>query len=276
MKNVYLTLILLACTLHPLKADWYEINAEGKVLSFSRIAEPGKVSVFIISTNWCRPCMSLKNQLMNTPFDMTRVDFYYVEMAGDLKYHQIKNSLSYEIWRKVEGISGWPSVFIAAQTTNIVSSFSVEEAYPYERVVKVVEGLQNDGSNFHKQILMAGRERVAPINKGPVQPAPPFAGIPEGPTGPERYLYGEFSYNDNTNTPLYRIQLGTFKRKKPDLGAYFGLERFGKVYAEENGKFTVVFLGDFPSQENANAVLDSVRTDYNIVDAMVRMREKQQ
>src|ERR1017187_8484453 len=55
-------------------------DAPYKCYSFSRIAKAGKITLFIVSTHWCAPCIDLKNRideaLKSNIIDPKQVDVY--------------------------------------------------------------------------------------------------------------------------------------------------------------------------------------------------------
>lgn len=136
------------------KAEWFEIDARGKVVAVSKLAKQGKISVFIVSTTWCAPCVGLKKRLKATEFDMSKVDFYYMVVADETIGSTWEQTNFGSSWRDIEGLNGFPMIYITAQTTNIVSKFSAEEDNKYERVVKVVNSLLLDGKNFSDENLL--------------------------------------------------------------------------------------------------------------------------
>jgi hypothetical protein len=139
------------------KADWYEIDARGKVVPISKIAKIGKISVFMISTSWCAPCIGLKKRLQATEFDMSKVDFYYV-LVADNQTPDFEKSNAYETWRRIEGLEAFPMIYIAAPTSNIVSKLGKKEYNPYEKIIQVVNGLLEDSEHFKNATMYKEKE----------------------------------------------------------------------------------------------------------------------
>lgn len=151
MKKLLFFISLSIFSYLPVKANWYELDARGKVVPVSKIAKVGKISVFMVSTSWCGPCIELKLRLKATQFDMDKIDFYYL-LVADNDTPNYEKSLAYETWRRVERLEAFPLVYITAPTTNIVSKFGKEESYKYERILKVIKGLQEDSENFNSNV----------------------------------------------------------------------------------------------------------------------------
>lgn len=101
------------------------LDISEKSLAFSRIAEVGKVSLFIISAHWCKPCEVLKNQLIKElevgNINPEYVDIYYClvtknasEGISDLEQRQ-----AYRHLRDIDGlVEVFPTTYIVAPTTN--------------------------------------------------------------------------------------------------------------------------------------------------------------
>ena len=108
--------------------NWFEINAFNKNISFSRISKPGRISVFLVSTWWCPPCKVLYKDFKQVSNNHPYVDFYYVDMSsdntGNRDPREIKNTHAYRQWRFYERLAEWPTIYITAPNTNVVSKFS--------------------------------------------------------------------------------------------------------------------------------------------------------
>lgn len=153
MKNLFFLITFILSFNFTLKANWYEIDARGKVVPIGKVAKLGKISVFIISTSWCSPCIELKNRLKAKQFDMDKVDFYYILIA-DAEMKNYEKSVAYEVWRRIENLEAFPMIYITAPTTNIVSKFGKEEYNKYDRILKVINGLNEDSENFNLNVML--------------------------------------------------------------------------------------------------------------------------
>ena len=226
MKKIIYLLTLSLCIPIVCLGNWYEITTNGQVISYGKIAKEGKVSVFILSTNWCSPCAALKKRLQDTKFDQRKIDFYYVNMSGNMKYEQLKQTNGYQIWRKVEQINSWPTVYITGQTSNIVSSFSAEEeAYPYDKIIKITNDLLIDGQLFDQTTMFKGNIRE--ISGGYDNVQDDNGGSPQNipVTLPNEHNSGPDKRNGNTQTSVnnpynlpptkYRFRLATLSTKPP-------------------------------------------------------------
>ncbi len=120
IKNLFLTsIILLGANLSYADIDTLDIS--DRVLAISKIAKPGKVSVFIISTHWCGPCVALKSRLQQD-FNMKKVDIYYclLSKSNQDSFKLMNKRPAYRIWKFIEGVTdSFPFVYIVAPTTNI-------------------------------------------------------------------------------------------------------------------------------------------------------------
>jgi thiol-disulfide isomerase/thioredoxin len=208
MNKVFISLLICSifnsCLAQKTTSNWYEIHTNGKIVPIGKIAKPGKISVFIISASWCGPCKGLRKHLEATRFDENLVDFYYVEnQEGNLEAHKrYEKSIPYKIWTKIEGLETYPLIYIASQTTNIVSKFGGDEEKKYEKIVEIVNALLIDGANLSSDMIWSAE----PIQANTKQHA-----------------------DNNIETPsqLFRIKLGTFKGK-PNISHY------GNVFNKQN------------------------------------------
>lgn len=119
-----------------------EIYTNGKIVPVSQISQIGKISVFIISADWCAPCKGLKKHLENTKF-AKNVDFYYVEIANQ-EMKEFKESEEFKFWSRIEGLESFPLIYITAQSTNIIAKFSTESDNMYEKIIDITNSLNRD------------------------------------------------------------------------------------------------------------------------------------
>ena len=203
-------------------ADLYEIEAGGKILSYSQIAQPGKISIFILSTDWCAPCKVLKAKLEDESLDMKIVDLYFVNTSKGMNYKEFVNTSAFKYTNTIEGVKGWPTVFIAAQSTNVVSSFSVEEFDPFERIKRAISNLIKDGGDFDASILLTEfQHKATKLNKA--------------------------------SEKTYTIRIGYFENVKPNLEVYDDIQKM--LIINPDGKNTVVSYGSFINKKEANESL---------------------
>lgn len=148
--------------------NWYEVNAYGKAVAFSKVAKEGRISVFIVSTTWCKPCIELKNNLFSSLDQYPDVDFYYILMNGSTKhnYKDLKETAAYDVWMKTELLKEWPTVYVLAPTTNVVKKFNPttirEEGYTkgmFQRTVDIIEKLRINTTNYSDDLLITEIEK---------------------------------------------------------------------------------------------------------------------
>lgn len=144
-------------------ADWYSINSYNRVPAFSKIAKLGKVSIFVVSTSWCTPCEFLKDAIKDQDFDMLKVDIYIVNMAPEgYNYSNLKNTEAYYMWRGIENLDRWPTVYITSQTTNLkaIINDKGEEKDLITRINKVTNSLLEKNKYFHKELVSIDRYNI--------------------------------------------------------------------------------------------------------------------
>jgi thioredoxin-related protein len=118
-KILFIVILLLGFSIKA-HADWYEVNSFGKVPAVSKIAKIGKVSIFIVSTNWCAPCKALKEIIKAKNYNMNDVDVYIIDMAPvGYRFKQVEEDPSYQTWLSIENLHKWPTVYVTAQTSTL-------------------------------------------------------------------------------------------------------------------------------------------------------------
>jgi len=254
MKKINFIFSILTFISTSCNANWYELNTNGQVISYSRIAKEGKISVFILSTNWCSPCKALKHRLQDTPFDKDKIDFYYVNMSGDMKYEQLKHSNGYQIWRKIEQINSWPTVYIAAQTTNIVSSFSAEEEpYPYDKVVKITKDLIEDGKTFDESTMYKGKikqiseSNLNETNQDKSEMITPKERLPNETPKNSQPAKEKVSAIGQSNAK-YKFRIATVSTK-PSLKKFEELKKYGTIATVQKKKKWIIYLEDVDAEK---------------------------
>ncbi len=235
-------------------ANWYELNTNGQVISYSRIAKEGKISVFILSTNWCSPCKALKQRLQDTSFDIDKIDLYYVNMSGDMKYEQLKRTNGYQIWRKIEQINSWPTVYIAAQTTNIVSSFSAEEEpYPYDKILRITKDLIEDGKTFDENTMYKGKikefseSNLDETNQDKPKIIAPKERLPNENSKNSQHEKEKESAIGQSNAK-YKFRIATVSAK-PSLKRFEELKKYGKTVTVKKIKKWIIYLEDVDAEK---------------------------
>lgn len=152
-------------------SNWTVINAYGKILSIGKVARPGKISVFIVSTYWCPPCKALKKNLQQqTGSQMANVDFYDIQMATDqdgknYSYADLKTTIAYRMWRQLELLKEWPLIYITSPTTNVVKKFSpgdLTSGSALGKILEVIQKLQQPSQGFHEEYLVQEATYVEP------------------------------------------------------------------------------------------------------------------
>ncbi|MEM1320557.1 MAG: hypothetical protein AAGG75_09885 [Bacteroidota bacterium] len=204
MKNINLFLLLIALLLtssttqaqpdQSCSAEWFEVNAYNKMLAFSKIARIGKVSIFIISTSWCQPCRQLKQDLMNADYDLSGVDIYYVNMSSGASYAELKNTPAYYDWRQVERLSEWPTVYIAAPSSNIVLKTNASQLPKgmtlYNKIIQTIDRLKGYHEDFYPEMMITRAPAPTPIAYPKYEEQPRWEPTPTPPT-PVRETYRE-------------------------------------------------------------------------------------
>jgi thiol-disulfide isomerase/thioredoxin len=107
--------------------NWFNINTFDSTIAFSKIAKLGKVSVFIVSTSWCGPCKTLKEQLKKEVKYGSNVDFYDINMCYQRRYDDLEKTDAYFYARMYDRLKEWPRVVITSPTGSIIKSFSSED-----------------------------------------------------------------------------------------------------------------------------------------------------
>jgi|GEM_PF-3131519 len=110
--------------------QWKYINTFDETIAYSRIAELGKVSVFVLSTPWCGSCKTLKKQLSTHTEYQQDVDFYYINMCSscspnDFKRLQAEDAYAYA--RLYDRLKEWPRIIITSPSTSIIKNFSKKD-----------------------------------------------------------------------------------------------------------------------------------------------------
>ncbi len=181
LLKIYIIIIALyILNIESSKADFFEIDAYGKVVSISKMARVGKISIFIISAKWCGPCKTLKRKLLNSNLDMETIDIWYINMSGKHNYSDVKKTEAYNSWRLHESLEEWPTVYITSPNTNVVKKFSgsslikedkIREFHSkaprnitiYENILRIIKILKKNSSNFDKNMVITEKDRPKPI-----------------------------------------------------------------------------------------------------------------
>lgn len=156
MRKSLLVFLIFSFLSTNLFADWFEINVYDKVIPFGKVAHQGKVSIFILSTPWCGPCQILKKALREQGYNMEAVDIYYVNMAPkNSGFKELKRKKSYYVWRNIEGLEMWPTVYILNQSTNIKAIFTDKgkDRDLVSRVNRIVNNLISKNKYFSTELL---------------------------------------------------------------------------------------------------------------------------
>jgi len=117
------------------------IDATEKSPAFSRIAQPGKISIFIMAAHWCGPCKTLRNSLKaaleSNQIDRNLVDVYYclVTKSSNEREQSMLSRPAYRHLQKIDGlINKFPTTYILTPTTNcyaIVKGAKEQEIFGY-------------------------------------------------------------------------------------------------------------------------------------------------
>lgn len=109
--------------------NWSYINTFDSTIAFSKIAQLGKISVFILSTPWCGPCKVLKEKLSTHSEYAGRVDVYYINMSYGRTYNELKKTDAYFFSRMYDRLKEWPRVVVTSPSASIVKAFSSGDLY---------------------------------------------------------------------------------------------------------------------------------------------------
>ncbi|MEL6699662.1 MAG: LysM peptidoglycan-binding domain-containing protein [Bacteroidota bacterium] len=119
----------------------FEINSTRKSLAFSKVARVGKVSLFILSTHWCKPCYYLKDDLKalirEGKIDQNYVDIYYCMLTENTSQslESLNMKGAYRNYKYVDLLTeSFPTTYILTPTTNcyaIVKGHRTEEIYKH-------------------------------------------------------------------------------------------------------------------------------------------------
>jgi hypothetical protein len=145
MKKYYLLITLsLLFISNSARSDWFQIDAKGSLIPFSKIARPGKVSVFIVGITGCSPCIVLKESLWgDKTMDLTKVDFYYVNLASGISQEELNQTSGYKLWRQIEKLEAYPYVYILSPTTNIISRGNFTASVVKKNINSILEAFKD-------------------------------------------------------------------------------------------------------------------------------------
>lgn len=108
-----------------------ELKFEEKSFVFSKIAKPGKVSVFILSTSWCAPCLLLKNSFedafKNHSFYSKDLDVYYCNLSNKKysDFNKLSKNKGYINFKEIDQLTSvFPTSYILSPTTNCYTIIS--------------------------------------------------------------------------------------------------------------------------------------------------------
>ena len=134
---------------HDSNVRFLDIDSSEGVISFGKIAKIGKISIFVISTDWCIPCKHLKKKLEHEPPLKKDLDIYFVNLSSGKDYDELKKSKSYAMWRFFERIEEWPTVLIYSPTGNLIKKFNASslkkenfEGSIMDKIVQVLNRLE--------------------------------------------------------------------------------------------------------------------------------------
>gem|GEM_PF-6250460 len=156
------------------KAEWFDINSYRKVLAMSKMCRIGKISVFIISTKTCPPCLvlkkSLKEDIKAKKLSLDSIDFYNIILdEGARSVSEFEKDSATLMWAAYEGITGFPTVFIFSPTTNMVAKFCADETAKegktmYQKTVEIINDLQSKKRFFSSKFIVKQQNPVVEID----------------------------------------------------------------------------------------------------------------
>lgn len=124
------------------------LDISEKSLAFSRVATVGKVSIFIISAHWCRPCRVLKDyletELETGNIDSRYVDIYYclVTKNNSESEEDLAQRQAYRHIRDIDGlVKVYPTTYILAPTTNCFTYVQGAGPDAQEKIVEYAKKL---------------------------------------------------------------------------------------------------------------------------------------
>jgi hypothetical protein len=120
-------------------------NTADKCYSFSRVAKPGKVSLFILGTHSCAPCEVLKMQLNEAmekgiinPSEVDIYSYMLSKSAAD-KTEDLNSRLGYRMLKNIDKLTKiWPTTYITSPTTNC---YAIVEGNKYEEIMENIKDL---------------------------------------------------------------------------------------------------------------------------------------
>jgi|GEM_PF-7133086 len=144
--------------------NWFRIDSYNRVVSFSKVAAEGNISVFIVGYDGCKPCKQLKKQLQSSnDFSNDMVAFYDVNLTSGHSYREFEKTEAYTLWRFFERLKVYPTIYIYGPTTNLIKKFDgqilLEEGFKgslYDKTVQTINRLHEYIRKYYTEGLIIG------------------------------------------------------------------------------------------------------------------------
>jgi hypothetical protein len=148
---------------HPIAyAEWYQMDLNGELIAFGKIAQIDKISVFIVSIPNCGPCKILKEQLRgDKTINLDKVDFYSVNLASRIKSSKLEKLPTATVWADNEKLSSFPYIYIFGPTTSIVSRGNFDAA----QIKEIIKQISNNFQNVNLETMLADLSYVKPYSE---------------------------------------------------------------------------------------------------------------
>jgi hypothetical protein len=123
-KLVVLIFVFTLFNISEAKAEYYELDISDRSICFADYAKWGRVSVFIISTHFCPPCIALKTRLLQQYEADKTVDIYYCYLSKDNSDKHYQKRESFDIWQQVDvATKVYPTIYLFSSTRNLFSFY---------------------------------------------------------------------------------------------------------------------------------------------------------
>lgn len=172
LKLLIIGVFSCSCLAQGQSENCFEIGSYNKVTAFSKLAKPGKISIFIVGTHWCKPCKILKRELWNVSSAYPDVDFYYIDMSEGNSYQELTKTPAYYVWRTVERLKEWPLICVYSPTTNLVKKFSPTQletegfqGTSYDKVLNIIARLRDYTKGFSPDIHLLSQYHPPLVQK---------------------------------------------------------------------------------------------------------------
>lgn len=149
----------------PVKADFFEIDISEQSICFADHAKWGKISVFIISTHFCPPCIALKKRILMDYSDNQNVDIYYCFLTKDAFDKRYQSRESFKIWQQIDlATKVYPTVYLFSSTRNLFSFYQGYNEEKYAELSQSINYLLDKTTEYFDMAFINGIQPLANAN----------------------------------------------------------------------------------------------------------------